>query len=927
MTKKISLLILLVCCSIWVRSQVSITALLTPYNQDFNTLATSGTSTAVPTGWVFSETGANANTTYTASTGSLTTGDTYSFGATAAADRAFGGILSGSLTPTIGARFTNNTGATITSVTINYTGEQWRLGTTARVDRIDFQYSSSATSLLTGTWTDANSLDFSSPNTVVAAGALDGNAAANRTVIPAYTITGLTIIPGADLWIRWTDFNASGADDGLAVDDFTASFDGSYIPVCTEPTNQPTNLVLTPTPTTISGTFTAAVPAVNEYLIVRSTSSTLSVGPLDGTYYAAGTSLGGGTVVTSTTSTSFLDVGLTPLTTYYYFIFADNNDNCIIAPNYLQLNPLQSNTATPAYPACAAPALPPTNLLLTPGNTIISGTFTAAAGANRYLSVISTSAALGATPINGTTYTAGQVFGSGTIINYSSSTSFYKSGLTVSTTYYIFVFSASAECTGEPFYNAVSLNGITTTTNDPSGIPPGYYNAAAGLTCQPLKTALKTIISSGTQVFTYSPGLWNAFTYTDVHSNDANTATIIWDMYSDNPTGAEPYTFTPGANQCGNYNGEGDCYNKEHSFPQSWFVNGTYPMYSDLHHIFPTDGKVNGIRSDYPYGEVTTPTTTTQNGSKLGNCSYPGYTNTVFEPINAYKGDLARAQLYMATRYEDQVNGWYANSNANAILLSPTDEPDAVKRKLQVFDSWFIKLLYKWHTQDPVSQKEINRNNAIYYQPVTDGATTVTQGNRNPFVDHPEYVALIWQCSGLLPVTITDFTASKLNESVVLKWYATYETNFKFYEIQRSNDGTSFYSIGMLPGQNLANYSFTDNKLPASKLIYYRLKLIDIDGKVDYSKTIAIRLNDHFQEALVYPNPTAGKITVRLEQGLSQNSQLQITDITGRKVWQQTVTGGQKIIDIDPGKLPVGRYFVSINNSAELINQSFMMIR
>src|SRR5262249_36532885 len=154
----------------------------------------------------------NANTTYTAGTGSSTTGDTYSFGATSSTDRAFGGLQSGSLIPTIGACFTNNTGIAITSLAIAYTGEQWRLRATGRADRIDFQYSTNATSLTTGTWIDVDTLDFSSPITTGTTGALDGNAAANRTAI-SNTITGLNIPDGATFFIRWTDFNAAGADD------------------------------------------------------------------------------------------------------------------------------------------------------------------------------------------------------------------------------------------------------------------------------------------------------------------------------------------------------------------------------------------------------------------------------------------------------------------------------------------------------------------------------------------------------------------------------------------------------------------------------------------------------------------------------------------------------------------------------------------
>jgi endonuclease I len=704
-------------------------------------------------------------------------------------------------------------------------------------------------------------------------------------------------------WIYWESNGSTGSRDRLSIDDISI---GGTSPVCSEPANQPTNLILTPTPTTISGIFNAAVPAVDEYLIVRSTATTLSSGPVDGAFYTAGQALGGGTVVISTTTTSFTDINLTPATTYYYFVFAHNNENCSSAPNYLQLNPLENNTATTSLPPCITPPLPPTNLNLTPSNTVIVGSFTAAAGANRYLSVISTSNTLSATPVDGTTYTAGQAFGGGNIINYTASTAFSVTGLTVSTTYYIFIFSVNAECSGEPFYNITSLNGSAVTTNDPTGIPAGYYDAAVGLNCGPLKTALFNIISANYNELTYGQ-VWTAYQTTDLHRNDANTADIIWDMYSDNPAGAEPYTYTYGTNQCGNYNSEGDCYNREHSFPKSWFNDG-FPMYTDLNHLFPTDGHVNGRRGNQPYGPVSSPTWTSQNGSKLGPNTYPGFSGVVFEPRNEYKGDLARGQLYMVTKYENLVAGWQGNGNANDVLSGNT---------YPALDNWYIKMLFEWHLNDPVSTKEINRNNAVF----------ALQANRNPFIDHPEYVFQVWQCTGVLPVTIIDLTAQKNNESVLLKWYATFETNFKKYEIERSIDGIGFYKIGEVAGRNLANYSFTDNNLPNANTVYYRLKMIDIDGRFSNSKTITVRIADNFSNALVYPNPTKDKLVIKLQQTLTGNSSLVIADLSGRILMQQQVVSGQKNIDLDVSKFSAGRYFIKISNNNELINQSFVIIK
>jgi predicted extracellular nuclease len=207
-------------------AQVSLTTLGTPYTQNFDTLASSATGSTVPTGWVFVESGTNANGTYTAGTGSSATGDTYSFGAAGSTERAFGGLQSGSLIPTLGASFTNNTGATIASLDIAYTGEQWRLGATGRTDQLSFQYSTTATSLTTGAWTDVHVLDFTAPVTAGTVGALDGNLGANRTVITTQTISGLSIPPGATIWIRWNDFNATGSDDGLAIDDFSLTPQG-----------------------------------------------------------------------------------------------------------------------------------------------------------------------------------------------------------------------------------------------------------------------------------------------------------------------------------------------------------------------------------------------------------------------------------------------------------------------------------------------------------------------------------------------------------------------------------------------------------------------------------------------------------------------------------------------------------------------------
>lgn len=242
--------------------------------------------------------------------------------------------------------------------------------------------------------------------------------------------------------------------------------------------------------------------------------------------------------------------------------------------------------------------------------------------------------------------------------------------------------------------------------------PAGYYDPAAGLTGQALREALRDIID-GHSVLANSQ-LWAAYAVTDRKPNNK-----VWDIYSDVPDGTPPYEFTFGTDQCGEYNEEGDCFNREHTFPQSWFGGVPGPD-TDLFHMYPTDAWVNQKRANWPYGTVGSNITyPADNGGKLGQCNYPGCTGLVFEPIDAYKGDLARGYFYMLTRYMNEATGW-------------SDAPVLIGGE---FRPWVENLLLEWHEEDPVSAKEVARNNTIF---------TSLQHNRNPYIDHPEWVTSIW---------------------------------------------------------------------------------------------------------------------------------------------------------------------------------------
>jgi predicted extracellular nuclease len=245
---------------------ISLTTIGVAATENFDTLvntAGSTTNTTLPTGWYITEAGGGArdNEQYGVDTGGSTTGDIYSYGATAATDRALGALRSGTLVPLYGAKFTNNTGVTITTLDVSYIGEEWRLGTAARTDQINLEISTNATDLSTGTYTGVATLNFITPDTATV-GAKNGNAAADRTAISA-TISSLSIPNGATFFIRWTDTDASGADDGLSVDDFSVT--PSAVVVDTAPsvssTNPTDNAIGVPVASNVSVTFSEPVNA------------------------------------------------------------------------------------------------------------------------------------------------------------------------------------------------------------------------------------------------------------------------------------------------------------------------------------------------------------------------------------------------------------------------------------------------------------------------------------------------------------------------------------------------------------------------------------------------------------------------------------------------------------------------------------------
>ncbi|MBK6265162.1 endonuclease [Marivirga sp. S37H4] len=361
---------------------------------------------------------------------------------------------------------------------------------------------------------------------------------------------------------------------------------------------------------------------------------------------------------------------------------------------------------------------------------------------------------------------------------------------------------------GGAFSSSETVN-FTIGSSDPGNGGGGdYYNSASGLSGYALKTELHNIIK-GHNSQGYN-AIWTFYSANELDYYYENDGTIL-DIYSEKPGGSDSYSYTKSSDQCGNYSGEGSCYNREHSFPRSWFGGTVEPMNSDVHHIFATDGYVNSKRASYPYGEVSSASYVSSNGSKLGS-SVSGYNGTVFEPIDEFKGDLARAAFYMATRYQNVIAGWENNSSYSDAILDGSSN--------KVFENWTLDLLISWHNNDPVSAKEIARNEAAFAH----------QGNRNPFVDHPEYVSSIWGSgSSARTLNETSFTTSYEQEQLTVEHGITDPVNVvvfdasgrKLIEYTSEADQSPVTELSVLlePNSLYIVKVFTKDKMMSKKLV------------------------------------------------------------------------------------------------------------
>ena len=813
----------------WACAQsISITGGLTG-PETFDTLPNTGTGSTLPNGWYFSEVGTAANTTYAADDGTLNTGNTYSYGTASTTDRAFGGLQSGSLNPTIGAQLTNNTGATLTDLVVQYTGEQWRLGATGRVDRLDFQYSTDATSLTTGTWNNVDTLDFTAPVSAGTVGKLDGNVSANRTAINA-TISGLNIANGATIWVRWNDFNPSGSDDGLAIDDVRFGTAGDFPPTVTStvPADGATNIAPNATITInfsesvttnpgwidISCDTSGAHPAVesgsgNTRTLTPNTAftpgenCTVSIdgtqvidqdGTLDpmagnvrfgftvgadqpptvqttsptnnATNVSATTDLtikfsepvtvAGSWFTISCTSGMHTAVADTGPTTYVInpdvdFSAGDACDVTILAANVTDQDGTPNNMAANYlfHFAVAAGDTPPTVVRTSPADAAPSVPWQSDISVFFSEAVTAPAGAFALSCANSGSHT----------FALSNSTDNKRFLLNPDS-----MFGASELCTltitgaqvldmdGTP--NPMAMNYTLHFTTQP--LATNYWNGVDASSCMALRTGIHNKIKD------HVPYMYSA-------SNGLTTATATWNILEDadqDPLNSghildiyRNRSYVKVTDRSGAQ--DGAHYNREHTWPNSHGFNDAngldtngdaFAPYTDTHMLYLSAADYNADRGNNPYGAAppinggVEEATDAYAGYGGGTGVYPGNSNwtrsTTYEVWNHRRGDAARAVLYMDVRYE---GGTSATGQAEPDLIV-TDNAALITNTASgvIAPTGYMGLkaaLEQWNTDDPVDAAERLRNDIIYGY----------QGNRNPFIDHPEWVACVFECQCTLP--------------------------------------------------------------------------------------------------------------------------------------------------------------------------------
>lgn len=693
-------------------------------SQDFNTLGSvhGATSDVLPAGWYFLEVGnSNANGTYLVDDGSSPSGNTFSYGANGSSERALGVLASNSVQATIGAQLKNDSGSPLSDLQVSFHVEQWRLGTLNGADKLTFSYSTDATSLSTGTWTAYPALDAIAPVTAGTAGTkLDGNAVANRAEVSAL-LSGLSLPPSGTLWIRWADANDADVDDALAIDDivFGTPVDVAPTLLASIPVNGATDF---PADASLMLTFSEAVNVSgNWFTFVCGTS---------GTHTPANTDVSGGPITFFLTPPTPLAVGETCVLSFDTAQITDQGPSefplenpgtisFVVAEPPPNLPPSVSSTV-PSQGASNFPSAGDLKVTFNEPVVLGSGAFTltCAQSSGIALTPSTTDGGVNFTIDTGTALIAGD----------SCQFGIHQAGI--------------QDLAGAPLDQNYTISfAVMDAANTGT-----YYQNVNLASPEMLRCTLHDTIKGHTRY----PYEWPNLEVADeapagvCAPGSASSENYILDIYRNRCY----QKITARSNPVGPNN-----YNREHVWPKSiGFNNSGLAAHNDLHMLHLSASDHNGTRDNNPYdnctgGGCTAYGTDPNNG--MGGPGPRGNSNwsngSVFEVWDAKKGDMARTIFYMAIRYEG-ISSEDAH-DGNIPDLELTDNLSLVQITSNTASHAYmgkLSTLLQWHAQDVPDERELQRT----------GVVQGFQGNRNPFIDHPEWgVLALFQSSQ--PATCT----------------------------------------------------------------------------------------------------------------------------------------------------------------------------
>jgi methionine-rich copper-binding protein CopC len=861
------------------QAQVSITSTSTPYTQNFNTLITSGTSSTLPTGWKLLETGTNANTTLAADAGSTATGNTYSYGTGTATERAFGGLLSGSLVPALGVQITNNTGATITSLNISYTGEEWRLGTAGRTDQLDFQYSLNATSLSTGTWTDFNALDFVTPVTTTT-GAKDGNAAANRTAKSAL-ITGLNITNGSTFWLRWNDMDASGADDGLSIDDFSIQLNGADV-------TPPTTSTLTPangaTNVALSGNLTITFSEN----IQKGTTGNITVKRSSDNAVIQTTAVTAAAVTVTGNSATIPYSGLANSIGYYVNIDAGAFKD-IAGNNHAGI----SATNTWAF----------TTLAGSGGGTL-----------NYYF---------------------------GNLHAHSS----YSDGNADNTTKIPaddYAYAKTALCMD---FLGISEHNHATAGMSITNWQPGRTQAAAATTSAfvGMYGMEWGVISGGGHVIVYGMDSlvgWEAGNYDIFVAKSVYTGTGgLFDILNRHGGNALAYLAHPNSTDYNNVLGNAFDVNADNAIVGSavesgpaFSTNTTYTnpatsmsylgyyknMLAKGYHLGPT---IDHDNHNMTFGHTAKTRLVIRASSLTENNLLDGMRKMRF-----YASQDCSAKIDFTVSTET-IGSIVTKAGAPVIAVTSTGTTSAVTN---------VAVMYGVPGSGTAATQLTSSASGTFNY--TDNALTngsqryyyldITEADGSRIVTAPVWYTRNDAAKGIAPESLTSFFTVNEKDRVILKWTTENEEAGQSFEIQRSSDeGRNYITLNTMEGKgistNVHTYAHSDMQ-PVAGLAYYRLVQRNSNGTIRFTDVKVVNRSETLVSYYtVYPNPVQGLLNIRVAAASSDRMSAEVYDMSGRKMITQQygILNGMQTVGLDMSRLNNGSYILKITLDGKTSSQ------